>query len=106
MSSSGTTLIRPVLSVIIVTYKSRQEIDDCLESIPIHVRQGPVEVIVVDNNSGDGLVEHMRRPLPGSHLAGAAGELGFGKANNLGYARCTGDYVLFLNPTPFPAGRY
>ena len=98
MSSAASTLIRPVLSVIIVTYKSRHEIDDCLESIPIHVRQGPVEVIVVDNNSGDGLVEHVRDRYPEVILLAMPENLGFGKANNVGYARCTGDYVLFLNP--------
>ena len=98
MTPANSPLVRPVLSVIVVTYKSRHEIDDCLESIPIHLRQGPVEVIVVDNASGDGLVEYVRDRYPEVILLAMPKNLGFGKANNVGYERCTGDYVLFLNP--------
>jgi N-acetylglucosaminyl-diphospho-decaprenol L-rhamnosyltransferase len=98
MLNPSTTLVRPALSVIIVTYKSRGEIDNCLESIPVHLRQGLVEVIVVDNASNDGLVEHVRDRYPEVTLLAMPSNLGFGKANNVGYERCTGDFVLFLNP--------
>jgi N-acetylglucosaminyl-diphospho-decaprenol L-rhamnosyltransferase len=89
---------RPYLSVIVVTYKSRGEIDDCLGSIPAQLRQGPVDILVVDNASGDGLAEYVRGQYPHVTVFGATENLGFGKANNIGYERSAGNYVLFLNP--------
>lgn len=88
----------PILSVIIVTYLSRDEIRECLESIPRTLLERPVEVIVVENASGDGIGTIMEAEFPWVTFLGLPENLGFGKANNLGYERARGDYVLFLNP--------
>jgi GT2 family glycosyltransferase len=88
----------PLLSIIIVAYKSRDEIGACLASLPRTIRGRRVEAIVVDNSPGDGADEVIRTRFP--HIAYLApGEnLGFGRANNLGYAHTSGEFVLFLNP--------
>ena len=87
-----------ILSVVIVAYKSRAEIGPCLGSIPRELSGRPVEVVVVDNFPADGTGEIVRRDFPWVQYVDPAANLGFGRANNLGYAHTTGDHVLFLNP--------
>jgi len=88
----------PLLSVIIVAYKSRDEIAACLASIPHHIDGGVVETIVVDNAAGDGTGAIVRRDFAHVTYIDPGTNLGFGRANNLGYARAHGAFVLFLNP--------
>jgi N-acetylglucosaminyl-diphospho-decaprenol L-rhamnosyltransferase len=88
----------PLLSIIIVAYKSRDEIGPCLGSIPRALDGGGVEVIVVDNSPGDGAGAVVQREFPEVTYVPAEKNLGFGRANNLGYARSRGEFVLFLNP--------
>jgi GT2 family glycosyltransferase len=87
-----------LLSVVIVAYKSRNEIGPCLASLPRQLDRGAVEVIVIDNFPADGIGEWVRREAPHVQYIAAPENLGFGRANNLGYARSAGEYVLFLNP--------
>ena len=90
--------VPPLLSIVIVAYKSRDEIGACLGSIPRPIAEGGIEVAVVDNSPGDGAGEIVRRDFPWVHYLAAESNLGFGRANNLGYARTRGEFVLFLNP--------
>jgi hypothetical protein len=57
-----------------------------------------IEVFVVNNSPGDGVLEWTKREFPTVSFIEARENLGFGRANNVGYAQCAGDYVLFLNP--------
>jgi N-acetylglucosaminyl-diphospho-decaprenol L-rhamnosyltransferase len=90
----------PLLSIVIVAYKSRAEISDCLGSLPGLLEGRGVETLVVDNSAGreDGVGEMVRGKFP--HVAYLAPEknLGFGRANNLGFNQTRGEFVLFLNP--------
>jgi N-acetylglucosaminyl-diphospho-decaprenol L-rhamnosyltransferase len=88
----------PLLSIIIVAYKSRDEIGPCLASLPRALDGRAVEVIVVDNSPGDGADELIRTQFPWVDYIATEKNLGFGRANNLGYARSHGECVLFLNP--------
>ena len=88
----------PLLSIIIVAYKSRDEIVGCLGSLPQVIHGRPVETIVVDNSPGEGTGESVRRDFAFTTYLPAETNLGFGRANNLGYARSRGEFVLFLNP--------
>lgn len=88
----------PLLSVIVVAYKSRDEIGPCLASLPRELGGGEVEIIVVDNCPGDGTGEIVCRDFPHVHYLAPETNLGFGRANNLGYAKSRGRFVLFLNP--------
>lgn len=90
----------PVLSVIIVAYKSRGEIGACLASLPGSLADRAVEVIVVDNSAGtgDSVQELVNGSHPGAGYLAPPGNVGFGRANNLGFARASGECVLFLNP--------
>jgi GT2 family glycosyltransferase len=91
--------MRTPLSIVIVAFRSRDEIGACLGSIPRALRGGAVEVVVVDNSLGeDGTGEVIRTAYPWVDYVVPVANLGFGRANNLGFARTTGDAVLFLNP--------
>ncbi len=88
----------PLLSIIIVAYQSREEIGPCLASLPREIAGGAVEVIVVDNSPGDGTTEIVQRNFPWVRYLAPGANLGFGRANNLGYGRSSGELVVFLNP--------
>ena len=88
----------PLLSVIIVAYRSRDEIGPCLASLPRALAGRPVEVVVVDNSPDDGAGGVVQRDFPWVRYLAAAENLGFGRASNLGYRHATGDFILFLNP--------
>ena len=89
----------PLLSVIIVAYRSRDEIAACLESLPRVIAGRDVEAVVVDNSLGaDGTGDVVRMAYPWVDYVVPPENLGFGRANNLGYARTSAECVLFLNP--------
>lgn len=90
----------PLLSIVIVAYKSRDEIEGCLGSLPRMLLGRPVEAIVVDNSPGNdaGCGEVVTLRYPWVDYVAAPQNLGFGRANNLGYVRSRGAHVLFLNP--------
>ena len=86
------------LSVVIVAYKSREEIVPCLGSMPRTLGGGTVETVVIDNFPDDGTGLTVREDFPWAQYVDPRENLGFGRANNLGYAQTSGEYVLFLNP--------
>lgn len=89
----------PLLSIVIVAYKSRDEIGACLGSLPQTLRGRAVEAVVVDNSSGaDAVGDLVRAGYPWVDYVSPGENLGFGRANNRGYARTRGEFVLFLNP--------
>jgi N-acetylglucosaminyl-diphospho-decaprenol L-rhamnosyltransferase len=88
----------PLLSIVIVAYQSRAELGPCLASLPRRLAGRAVEVVVVDNSPGDGAGDLVRRDFPWVDYVPSTDNLGFGRANNAGYARTRGERVLFLNP--------
>ena len=93
----------PAVSVIIVSYKVRCYIEQCLNSV---LRSVPdAQILVVDNKSDDGSVEFLRERFPQAEVIANDYNAGFGKANNIALAKATGRYVLFLNPDTVVAER-
>jgi N-acetylglucosaminyl-diphospho-decaprenol L-rhamnosyltransferase len=88
----------PRLSIVIVTYNSRGELDGCLESL---IRNRPAvdhEIVVVDNASPDRTASEARARWPAVRVLDAGGNLGFAAANNIGIRQTFGELVLLLNP--------
>lgn len=86
------------LLTIIVTYNGMKWIDRCLGSMRTSVM--PSDVIVIDNGSTDGTSEHIRSSYPEVELHCSDRNLGFGKANNVGFQKALDegyDYVYLLN---------
>lgn len=89
----------PLLAIIIVAYRSRDEIGACVGSLPREIEGRTVEVVVVDNSlDSDGTGAVVREVYPWVDYIEPAANLGFGRANNLGFGRTTAECVLFLNP--------
>jgi GT2 family glycosyltransferase len=83
---------------IIVTYNGLQWYDRCLGSLQQSTI--PVDVMVVDNASGDGSADWIATHYPEINLIRSDKNQGFGLANNIGmrYAFDNGyDYVFLLN---------
>ncbi len=86
------------LSIIIVSYNTKELLGDCLKSIFQNQGSVNLEVIVVDNASVDGSVNFIKENFPNIKLIASKDNLGFGKANNRGSKIAKGDILLFLNP--------
>jgi GT2 family glycosyltransferase len=86
------------ISIVIVSYKVREYLKGCLESVIRHSSPLTVQIIVVDNHSEDGSVEMVRREFPSVKLIANEENRGFAGANNEGMGESEGRYVLLLNP--------
>ncbi len=85
------------LSIIIVSWNTRELLRACLATIPLPRVGDEWEVLVVDNNSSDGSADMVRREFPSVSVIEARSNLGFARANNLALAQARGRHVLFLN---------
>ncbi len=86
-----------LVSVVIVTYNSRDDVSGCLDAL-LESDHRDLEVIVVDNASGDGTAELVAASFPSVRLIRNATNLGFAAGNNLGFRAARGDILLVLNP--------
>lgn len=89
--------MRPDVSLIIVNYKVKPLVVRLLLSIRAHVRV-PHEVFVVDNASGDGIADDIRRDFPEVRFIGNGTNRGFAAANNQAIREAKGRHVMLLNP--------
>ncbi len=86
------------LSIIIVNFKSKDFTDACIKSIYEHTHIISFEIIVVDNNSGDGCMGMLKEKYPKVKGHQNNENVGFSRANNVGIRLATGRYLLLLNP--------
>jgi N-acetylglucosaminyl-diphospho-decaprenol L-rhamnosyltransferase len=86
------------LTVIIVSYNTRERTVNCIRSIQSSTVDTSYEIIVVDNASTDGSVDSLRKTFPNIQIIAASENLGFARANNLAEERARGRRLLLLNP--------
>lgn len=87
----------PDISVIIVSWNSRELTLSCVESVLRHADGVPLELIVVDNASDDGTARAIRESVPHARLLVNTENLGFARASNQGMAAAQGSLLLLLN---------
>ena len=87
----------PDLSIIIVSFNTRQLLADCLRSVHDVRDEAAIGVFVVDNHSADGSADMVEQDFPWVQLIRNPSNAGFAAANNLALARATGRYVMLLN---------
>lgn len=86
------------LSIIIVNYRSKDKLVNCLRSLEASDLSGiDYEIIVVENNSGDELVD-LIAAYDQIKLIKSPVNLGMGGGNNLGIKNSSGKYILIANP--------
>ena len=86
------------ISIVIVSYNTRDLLLDCLASIYESKGVPAPEVFVVDNASSDGSADAARTAFPACTVIENPENGGFSQANNLAIARASGSYLLLLNP--------
>jgi len=87
-----------VLEVVIVSYRCGPMVRECLQSLREHAPAQGLRTTVVDNASGDGTTDVVRREFPDVTLIALDENVGFSAANNLVLRETTAEYVLVLNP--------
>jgi GT2 family glycosyltransferase len=86
------------LSVIIVSWNTKEYLLRCLKSVFRTERSHSWEVIVIDNGSQDGSEKEAKQLFPEIRLIANEKNLGFAKATNQGIKHASGKCLLLLNP--------
>lgn len=84
------------VSVIIINYNTLKMTRECIDSVFKETHGVEFEVILVDNSSNDGSKEWFEQDARIKYIYSDS-NLGFGKANNLGYKYAQGKYIFLLN---------
>jgi GT2 family glycosyltransferase len=100
MAAELSAIAPETLSIIIVSWNTRNLLADCLESVSLDLSTSHLsaEVVVVDNASHDGTADMVRSRFGWARLIANSDNLGFARANNQALRTTTGRYVLLLNP--------
>jgi GT2 family glycosyltransferase len=93
--------VRPTLSVLLVAWKSRDDLEQTLPALLTELGAGD-ELIVVDNNPGDGSAELVRQLAPAAPIVRPGGNAGFTGGINAAAAVAQGDLLVILNPDAVP----
>ena len=91
----------PSISILIVSFNTKDVLRECLESVQLSSKGLHVETIVVDNHSKDDSVAMVRNEFPWVQVIESAENLGFGRANNLAFEAARGHYIVLLNSDAF-----
>jgi GT2 family glycosyltransferase len=87
------------LSIIIVNYRGWKCLLDCLDGLAAFSgTHFTYEVIIVDNNSGDGIADEFIQQYPDFNFIFNEVNGGFANGCNLGSKFAKGEFLLFLNP--------
>ena len=86
------------LSIIILSYKQQGLVKQSLRGLRSLNIPLDHEIIVVDNNSQDGLAEMVKNEFMEVKLIEAGENRGYAAGNNLGIKKAQGKYILILNP--------
>ena len=85
------------VSVILVSYNTKDLTRNCLNSIYEKTKDIEFEVYVVDNNSHDGSPEMVEQEFPQVRLIKNPDNKGFGAANNIAIRESNAKYIFCLN---------
>ncbi len=104
MSSRSTPAVVPgSVSVVIVNYRGVEDTIECVRCV--RTLDWPAErlqIVVVDNSSGDDSVTRLRAEAPDVTLVESLVNTGFAGGCNLGVASSSGEYVGFINSDARP----
>ncbi len=81
------------LTIIIVTIKSQNIIDGCLESIDPDIKK-----IIVENSSDQKFINYLKEKYKNIECYLTGKNLGMGSGNNFGIEKSNTRYVMILNP--------
>lgn len=85
------------VSILIVCYNSRDDIDRCLTSVLKFTQDISYEILLLDNST-DGTDDYVKDTYPSVRVVSNDSNLGFGGGNNKLAVFASGELVLLLNP--------
>ncbi|MEM6469685.1 MAG: glycosyltransferase family 2 protein [Planctomycetota bacterium] len=102
LSVKRANTVSPVISVVIVNYRTPTLTKEAIRSIERARKHIPLNCVVVDNSSGDGSVEAIKLEVEKNDwdwctIIASKNNAGFSAGNNIGIRSCDSDYVLLLN---------
>jgi N-acetylglucosaminyl-diphospho-decaprenol L-rhamnosyltransferase len=86
------------LAIVIVNYRSGDDVLRALESVDATADGLELELVVVDNASGDGSADAIAAARPDVRLVRNESNRGFAAGVNSGFAAGSAEFVLVLNP--------
>ncbi|MFG0329808.1 MAG: glycosyltransferase family 2 protein [Phycisphaerales bacterium] len=86
------------LSILVVSYNTRDMTLACLRSVFDSIDLESTEVIVLDNASSDGSADAIAAECPDARLIRSETNLGFAGGNNRAASEARGEFLLLLNP--------
>jgi GT2 family glycosyltransferase len=98
---SGGPAPAPDVSVLVVTWNTRDLTLECVRHVLERRGALEVEVVVVDNASADGTAAALRERYPDVVVVENEANQGFPRANNQALALARGRHVLYLNSDAF-----
>ena len=87
----------PPVSIIVLSYNTRDLTLTCLEQFTPEALSAGWQVIVVDNGSQDDTASAVRRMFPQVEVVCSQENRGFAAGNNLGLRRAEGKAVILMN---------
>jgi GT2 family glycosyltransferase/glycosyltransferase involved in cell wall biosynthesis len=95
------------VSVVVVNYKGADDTNTCIDGIKaLEWPTDQLEIVVVENNSGDGSAARIRAAHPDVVLLELDENTGFAGGCNRGVSVATGEYIAFLNNDARPDPRW
>jgi len=87
------SISRQNLSIVIVTFKSEDVINECIRSI-----DKDIKITVVENSNNYQFKDQLEKSYKNVSCVLSNENLGMGAANNIGIKKAETDFVLILNP--------
>src|SRR3954447_13636509 len=91
----------PLLSIVIISWNTRDILRNCLASVFQYTQGLDFEVIVIDNASVDGSVEMVKHEFPQVQVVINDSNVGTSRACNNGMRRARGRLLLLLGSDTF-----
>ncbi|MBL9077500.1 MAG: glycosyltransferase family 2 protein [Planctomycetes bacterium] len=86
----------PSVEAMVLAYKSKHYVSPCLQSL-LEQDWPNLTITVLDNASGDGTADFVRRTFPGIDVHESPTNLGFAAGHNVLFERSRADFVVLLN---------
>lgn len=86
-----------MISIIIINFNTPDLVEQAVSSVYQFIRDIPFEIIVIDNASSKGSIEKALINFPEVTLVKTKENIGFGRANNLGFEHAKGNFIFLLN---------
>ena len=86
------------LSIVILVYKQKGLLRQCLKGISLLNLNFTYEIIVVDNDLTDSCSQMIKKDFPEVKFIQSDKNLGYAGGNNLGLKKAQGKYIMILNP--------